>query len=582
MTGFTFQSLKPQDSLSNELRSVIRDNVLQFYAKGLSTEAEEEGLTALYERLSQEDKLDGESNSIANQKKILERYCKDHGITAYRHYDEDDGYSGTNFNRPGFQRMLADIKAGRIKRVIVKDMSRFGRDYLQVGMYTDVVFPEFGVHFIAVNDGVDSTRGESEFTAIRNVFNEMYARDTSKKIRATWQSKGKSGEHLTTIPPYGYMKSPEDKKKWIVDEEAAAVVQKIFSLCASGKGPTQIAKWLKQQQILNPTAYCHAKGLPTSNKPTADPYKWTNETVSRILERVDYLGHTVNFKTTKKSYKSKKKIKNPESEWVIFENTHEPIWTEAIAEAVKQARQSRRRPTKMGEMGMFSGMMYCADCGSILYQCRATGFRKDQEYYICSGYRKGKQVCGTPHSIRTVILEELILQNLREIVSFARSHENRFVQMVMDMDVKERNKGLAKKRKLLSESEKRITELDMIFKRLYEDNISGKLTDERFHKLSTDYEAEQAGLQAQAAILREEIEEAEGKSANVDRFLSVVRQYTDIPELTPRILHEFVEKIVIHAATDPHSKINRRQEVDIYYKGIGILEMSKVFDSRQK
>ena len=281
-------------------------------------------------------------------------------------------------------------------------------------------------------------------------------------------------------------------------------------------------------------------------------------------------------------YKSKKKIKNPESEWVIFENTHEPIWTEAIAEAVKQARQSRRRPTKMGEMGMFSGMMYCADCGSILYQCRATGFRKDQEYYICSGYRKGKQVCNTPHSIRTVILEELILQNLREIVSFARSHENRFAQMVMDMDVKERNKGLAQKRRLLSESKKRITELDMIFKRLYEDNISGKLTDERFHKLSTDYEAEQAGLQAQAAMLREEIEEAESKSANVDRFLSVVRQYTDIPELTPRILHEFVEKIVIHAATDPHSKINRRQEVDIYYKGIGILEMSKVFDSRQK
>lgn len=296
----------------------------------------------------------------------------------------------------------------------------------------------------------------------------------------------------------------------------------------------------------------------------------------------EYLGHTVNFKTTKKSYKSKKTIKNPESEWGIFENTHEPIWTEAIAEAVKQARQSRRRPTKMGEMEMFSGMMYCADCGSILYQCRATGFRKDQEYYICSGYRKGKRECGTPHSIRTVILEELILQNLREIVSFVRSHENRFVQMVMDMDVKERNKGLAKKRRLLSESEKRITELDMIFKRLYEDSISSKLTDERFHKLSTDYEAEQAGLQAQAAILREEIKEAEGESANVDRFLSVVRQYTDIPELTPRILHEFVEKIVIHAATDLHSKINRRQEVDIYYKGIGIWEISKVFDSRQK
>ena len=245
MNGIQFQSVQTPNVLSSELRSVIRDNVLQFYVQGNGIDAQEEGITALYERLSQEDKLDGESNSIANQKKILERYCKDHGYTAIRHYDEDDGYSGTNFNRPGFQRMLADIKAGKIKRVIVKDMSRFGRDYLQVGMYTDVLFPEFGVHFIAVNDGVDSIRGENEFTAIRNVFNEMYARDTSKKIRATWQSKGKSGEHLTTIPPYGYIKDPEDKKKWIVDEEAAAVVQKIFSLCVDGLGPTQIAKWLK-------------------------------------------------------------------------------------------------------------------------------------------------------------------------------------------------------------------------------------------------------------------------------------------------------------------------------------------------
>lgn len=369
----------------------------------------------------------------------------------------------------------------------------------------------------------------------------------------------------------------------VVNSASGIIISDTSLTFMDGFGPSQIARKLRERKILTPAAYYESKGIPCNVKKQGDPYGWDNTTIAGIMDRWrEYLGHTVNFKTTKKSYKSKKKIKNPESEWVIFENTHEPIWTEAIAEAVKQARQSRRRPTKMGEMGMFSGMMYCADCGSILYQCRATGFRKDQEYYICSGYRKGKQVCGTPHSIRTVILEELILQNLREIVSFARSHENRFVQMVMDMDVKERNKGLAKKRKLLSEGEKRITELDMIFKRLYEDNISGKLTDERFHKLSTDYEAEQAGLQTQAAILREEIEEVEGKSANVDRFLSVVRQYTDIPELTPRILHEFVEKIVIHAATDPHSKINRRQEVDIYYKGIGILEMSKVFDSRQK
>ena len=253
-----------------------------------------------------------------------------------------------------------------------------------------------------------------------------------------------------------------------------------------------------------------------------------------------------------------------------------------MTDAARLARQTRRRPTKMGEMGMFSGMMYCADCGSIMYQCRATGFRRDQEYYICSGYRKGKDVCGETHSIRTVILEELILDNLREIVSFAIQHKERFVQMVTDMDLKERNKGLAKKKRTLSEAEKRIAELDNIFKRLYEDNISGKLTDERFCKLSQDYEDEQSGLKDQVLLLREEIEAVESKSANVDRFLSIVDRYTEIPELTPHILHEFVEKIVIYAATDPHSKVNRRQQVDIYYKGIGILEISKVFDTRHK
>ena len=551
---------------------------LQFPYTAMSSEE----LTALYCRLSRDDELQGDSNSIVNQKKILEKYAREHGYSNFKFY-VDDGISGTTFNRPGFQQMIADIEAGLVKRVIIKDMSRFGRDYLQVGMYTEIMFPEHDIHFIAVNDGVDSTQGDNEFTPFRNIINEWYAKDTSKKIRAVMKVKGNAGEHLTVLPPYGYMKSSDDKKQWVKDEEAAQVVYEIGLYIMDGLGPSQIARKLTERKILTPAAYYASKGRTTNVTKKGSPYAWDSSTIADIMDRWrEYLGHTVNFKTRKKSYKSKKTLHNPESEWKIFDNTHEAIWTEAIADAARLARQSRRRPTKMGEMGMFSGMMYCADCGSILYQCRATGFRKDQEYYICSGYRKGKQVCGTPHSIRTVILEELILQNLREIVSFARSHENRFVQMVMDMDVKERNKGLAKKRKLLSEGEERITELDMIFKRLYEDNISGKLTDERFHKLSTDYEAEQAGLQTQAAILREEIEEVEGKSANVDRFLSVVRQYTDIPELTPRILHEFVEKIVIHAATDPHSKINRRQEVDIYYKGIGILEMSKVFDSRQK
>ena len=394
--------------------------------------------------------------------------------------------------------------------------------------------------------------------------------------------KGNAGEHLTTNAPYGYMKDPANPKQWVRDNDAANVVYDIGLYVMDGYGPSQIARLLKQRKILTPAAYYESKGINCNVKPQDDPYGWNASTVAHILDRWrEYLGHTVNFKTTKKSYKSKKKIQNPESEWVIFENTHEPIWTESIADAVRLARQTRRRPTKMGEMGMFSGMMFCADCGSIMYQCRATGFRREQEYYLCAGYRKSRDICGSTHSIRTVILEELILQNLCKVVSYAREQEDQFVKMVMDMDEKERSKGLAKKKKLLTDAEKRISELDRIFKHLYEDNITGKLTDERFKKLSADYEAEQAALQTQANSLREEIQEEESKCANVERFLSIVRKYTEIPELTPHILHEFVEKSVVHAATDPHSKTNRKQEVDIYYKGIGILEMSRVFDIRQ-
>ena len=551
--------------------------VLQFPYAVMSTEA----VTALYCRLSRDDELQGDSNSIINQKKILQKYALDHGWKNIRFYI-DDGISGTTFNRPGFQEMIADIEAGIVKRVIIKDMSRLGRDYLQVGMYTEIMFPEHDVHFIAVNDGVDSKQGDNEFTPFRNIINEWYAKDTSKKIRAVMKVKGNAGEHLTTNAPYGYMKDPANPKQWVRDNDAANVVYDIGLYVMDGYGPSQIARLLKQRKILTPAAYYESKGINCNVKPQDDPYGWNASTVAHILDRWrEYLGHTVNFKTTKKSYKSKKKIQNPESEWVIFENTHEPIWTESIADAVRLARQTRRRPTKMGEMGMFSGMMFCADCGSIMYQCRATGFRREQEYYLCAGYRKSRDICGSTHSIRTVILEELILQNLCKVVSYAREQEDQFVKMVMDMDEKERSKGLAQKKKLLTDAEKRISELDRIFKHLYEDNITGKLTDERFKKLSADYEAEQAALQTQANSLREEIQEEESKCANVERFLSIVRKYTEIPELTPHILHEFVEKIVVHAATDPHSKTNRKQEVDIYYKGIGILEMSRVFDIRQ-
>ena len=319
--------------------------------------------------------------------------------------------------------MIADIKAGLVKRVIIKDMSRLGRDYLQVGMYTEIMFPEHDIHFIAVNDGVDSTQGDNEFTPFRNIINEWYAKDTNKKIRAVMKVKGNAGEHLTTLPPYGYMKSPDNKKLWVRDEEAAAVVYEIGLYVMDGFGPSRIARKLTERRILTPAAYYASRGRKASN-----------------------------FKTRKKSYKSKKVIHNPESEWLIFENTHDPIRTEAIADAARAARQTRRRPTKMGEMGMFSGMMFCADCGSVMYQCRATNFRREQEYYLCVGYRKSRDFCGQTHSIRTVILEELILENLREIVSFASRSKDEFVRLVMDSDLRQRDRDLAKRKRQLADS----------------------------------------------------------------------------------------------------------------------------------
>jgi len=573
---FSFQQIAAPKVLSAEVREVISNNVLQFYVRDQQQDTQDEGITALYERLSQEDKLEGESNSIANQKKILERYCREHGITAYRHYDEDDGYSGTNFNRPGFQRMLADIKAGKIKRVIVKDMSRFGRDYLQVGFYTDMLFPDFGVHFIAVNDGVDSTRGENEFTAIRNVFNEMYARDTSKKIRATWQSKGKSGEHLTTIPPYGYMKDPDNKKKWIIDEEAAAVVQQIFALCVSGMGPTQIAKWLEKHEIYNPTAYSQAKGRPVTNKPTANPYKWTNETVSRTLERIEYLGHTVNFKTRKQSYKSKKKLWNDPSEWVIFENTQPPIVEESVFLIVQNIRRSRRRPTKMGDMGIFSGLLYCAECGGKMYQCRATNFTEEQKYFICSTYRKGKDLC-TTHSIKNVVLYEIVLKNLREAIDYVTEHEAEFVQEAADSRLRERDAEFSRKRETLSKAETRIAELDNLFKHLYEDNVTGKLSDERFIKMSHDYELEQSNLKAMAEVLREEIKQQEKQKTNVKAFISAVKKYTDMQQLDAAMLREFIDRIEV-SHTDKKSKT---REITIVYNFIGAFDFERAKEKAQ-
>lgn len=569
----SFQRIGEASPLSAE----ARESILELFAQEPAGQpVEYTGLTALYARLSQDDGTEGESNSISNQKKILERYCRDHGYTNIRHY-EDDGYTGTNFNRPGFQKMLADIKAGRIVRVIVKDMSRFGRDYLQVGMYTAVLFQELGVHFIAVNDGVDSTRGDNEFTAIRNIFNEMYARDTSKKIRATWKSKGNAGEHLCTNPPYGYRKSPEDEKKWIIDEEAAAVVQKVFSLCIGGLGPTQIAKWLHENRVLCPAAYAVSKGKKPTTKPPQDVYRWNNEAVSRMLSRIEYLGHTVNFKTCKKSYKSKKKLWTDPSEWAVFENTQEPIIEESVFMAVQNIRKERKRPTRMGEMGMFSGLLYCMDCGGRMYLCRANHFEKRQEYYLCSTYRKDRALCST-HTIRHVILEEIVLRNLREAIQYVSRYENDFIQEAAEFETREQSHMLAKKQDMLEQAEKRRAELDTIFRRLYEDNVMGKLTDERFLKLSREYEREQEELKMQSETLCKDIQQGEKQKVNVKNFIAMVKKYTDLKQVDATILREFIHKIYISAC----DRTSDTREIHIVYNFIGPFDFDKAIEQAKR
>lgn len=531
-----------------------------------------EEITALYCRLSQDDKQEGDSNSIINQKKILKKYAMDRGYTNIRFYI-DDGISGTTFNRPGFQSMIADVEAGKVKRVIVKDMSRLGRDYLQVGMYTEIFFPEHDIHFIAVNDGVDSNQEDNEFTPFRNIINEWYAKDTSKKIRAVKRSKGMAGEHIGSHPPYGYMKNPENKKEWIVDEEAAEVVREIFRLCVSGYGPTQIANILTERKILCPTYYALEKGGKPRTALPADKFAWNGPVVAKILDRMDYLGHTVNFKTHVKSYKVHKTIHNSPDQWKVFEGTHEAIIDKETFEIVQKIRAGKRRPTRMGEMPMFSGLLYCADCGRKLSFHRKADEPAEKHHYLCENYRSNTANC-TMHYIRNVVVERIVLENLKEVIRYVSDYEDDFVRMIMDADMKQKSRELAQQKRRLAEIQKRIGELDTIFQRIYEDNIIGKLSDERFMKMSKGYEDEQRTLQAEADTIQNELQQEEKKSVDVKRFLAVVKKYTDLTELTPEILHEFVDRIIVHA---PDKSSGRRlQEIEIIYNHIGEFDRSKV------
>ncbi|RGC98902.1 DUF4368 domain-containing protein [Subdoligranulum sp. AM16-9] len=525
-------------------------------------------ITALYPRLSHEDELSGESNSISNQKRILEAYAKQNGFTNLKWYT-DDGFSGANFQRPGFQSMLADIEAGLVGTVIVKDMSRLGRNYLQVGMYTEMIFPQKNVRFIAINDGVDSAQGENDFAPLRNIFNEWLVRDTSKKIRAVKRSKGMSGKPVTSKPVYGYLM--DEDENFIIDEEAAPVVKQIYSLCLAGNGPTKIARMLTEQQIPTPGTLEYRRTGSTRRYHPGYECKWAANTVVHILENREYTGCLVNFKTTTQSYKCSKIIYNSEDKQAVFENHHEIIIDRDTWERVQELRKQRKRPNRYDEVGLFSGILFCADCGSVLYQQRYENKTRKQDCYICGNYKRRVKNC-TAHFIRTDLLTAGVTANLRKVTDYAARHEKQFMKLLIEQNEDGGKHRNAARKKELDAAEKRIAELSAIFKRLYEDSVTGRISDERFAELSADYEAEQRQLKERAAELQGELSKAQEATVNAGKFMNIVRKYTSFEELTPTLLREFIEKIVVHECSYDENK-SRRQEIEIYYSFVGKVDL---------
>ncbi len=527
--------------------------------------------TALYCRLSRDDELQGDSNSIKNQKAMLQKYADDNGFTNTTFF-VDDGYSGTNFDRPDWQRLMAQVDEGLIGTIIVKDMSRLGRDYLQVGMYTEMVFPNADIRFIAINNGVDSNnQSENDMTPFINIFNEYYAKDTSRKIRAVMKAKGEAGKPLSTNPPYGYLKDPEDKNHWIVDEEAAEVVKLAFRLCVQGYGVSQIGKELTKRKIKNPTAHLKDLGLnPCDNRSYAGDYYWGSSTVSHLLSRQEYLGHTVNFKTYRKSYKQKKQLKRDSSEWQVFKNTHEAIIDQETFDIVQRIRDGRRRLTPMGEMPMLSGMLYCADCGAKMYQVRCRDWTHEQEHFVCATYRKIKGGCSS-HQIRNIVIEDLLIREIRKVCHFARENKDDFVSLIARKTQAETDKAMRDGKRELEQAKARIHKLDTIIQRLYEDNIEGKISDERFARLSETYEAEQHTLEKRVVQLQDMIAAEKDRTANLTAFLAIVDKYADFRELDAEIIREFVERINVHQAVKVDGR--RVQRVQIVWNCIGEFEL---------
>ncbi|MDD4346813.1 MAG: recombinase family protein [Desulfitobacteriaceae bacterium] len=531
-----------------------------------------EQYTILYARLSQDDGSQGDSNSIQNQRLMLEKYAKDNGFENLK-FLYDDGATGTNFNRPAFQEVMALIESGEVTTLIVKDMSRLGREYLEVGRLTEIVFPSYGVRFIAMNDGVDSLYGDNEFTPFKNIINEWYAKDCSKKGKASARIKAESGARVASRPPFGYQKDPADpKRKIIPDEDTSPIVQHIFSLCMSGKGPSQIANQLKDEQTPIPAYFYYKKnGVGITGFDADNPYDWKQSTIARMLENEVYLGHTINLKYTTLSYKNKKRVERPENEQVRIENTHEAIIDKTTWDIVQDIRKHKRRRANMAEQNIFSGLIYCKDCGTTMVLHRAHAMDAVKNNFTCRTYKKkGKDVC-TGHYIREVQLAEIILDDLRRVTHYARQHEFLFAKHITQKNGAEIRKEIIQTERELEALKRRDTELTTLFKRLYEDNVLGKIPNEVFRKLSDDYLAEQKEIQTTIPKKESDLERLKSSASNVSAFIGKAKQYTVINELTAEILHLFIERVEVGERSEKWSR-TAMQEINIYYRDIGLLD----------
>ena len=551
--------------------------------------AENEKITALYERLSRDDEMVGDSNSIVNQKKMLEDYAKQNGYTNIEHFT-DDGYSGGSFDRPDWKRMVAGIEDGSIGTVIVKDMSRIGRDYLQVGFYTEVMFKEKEVHFIAIANGVDNQKRESsEFAPFLNIMNEWYIRDSSRKVTTVLRARGMEGKHTTNNAIYGYRKSEEDKNQWVIDEEAAEVVRRIYRMSLEGKGPYEIARILSEEQIERPSYYLAKRGLGTcrSNNNTVTPYVWRGATVRDILSKPEYMGHTVNFRSYKESYKDKRAKRTPKEDWVIFKNTQEAIVSEEMWNKVQELRKTVRRTDTVGEANPFTGLLYCADCGAKMYNHRGgagrarnwkgelNGKRRpDRDEYNCSTYNLSRQSYDkqcSQHYIRTEVVRKLVLETIKAVSDYVITNEEEFINRIYSTSRDKQKESIRSLKRKIAQDTKRVNELNMLMKKLYEDNISGKLSDKRFEFMLSEFENEQDTLEISMENAKAEIEKYESDTVRADKFIELVKRYTDFSELTTPMLNEFVEKILVHEAD--YSSGERVQEVEIYLNFIGKFEL---------